>query len=110
MRISIIITGITFFLLSYLSCQSGKTDVKTTSLENLVEVSIEVKGMTCEGCEKAIVKNLDAIEGVKEASASHVDSVALVTFDQLQTSIDEIVKSIENTGYTVGEHKTKENI
>lgn len=110
MRISIIVTGFTFFLLSYLSCQSGKTDIKTASPENLIEVSIEVKGMTCEGCENTIVKNLDAIAGVEKATASHLDSVALVTFDQSQTSIDELVKSIENTGYTVGKHKIKENI
>lgn len=110
MRISIILTGFTFFLLSYLSCQSGKTDMKTVSPENLVEVNIEVKGMTCEGCENAIVKNLDAIAGVEKATASHKDSIALVTFDQTQTSIEELVKSIENTGYKVGNHKIKENI
>lgn len=110
MRISIIITGFTFFLLSYLSCQSSKTESNSVSPENLVEVSIEVKGMTCEGCENAIVKNLDAIAGVEEAKASHTDSIAFVTFDKTKTSIDELVESIENTGYTTGEYKTLEDI
>ena len=110
MRVSIIITGFTFFLLSYLSCQSTKTENDTVSSENFVEVKIEVSGMTCEGCENAIVKKLDAIAGVEEATASHKDSVALVTFDQSKTSVDEIVESIEKTGFTVGEHNLNEKI
>jgi Cu+-exporting ATPase len=110
MRISVVLTIFTFFLLSYLSCKSSKTESDVTSAENFVEVSIEVSGMTCEGCENAIKKNLVEIAGVKEAKASHTDSLALVTFDQSKTSIDEIVKTIENTGYTVGEHELKEKI
>ena len=108
MRVSIIITIFTFFLLSYLSCQSSKTESGNIDSTNFVEAKIEVKGMTCEGCENTIVKSLKEIDGVEEATASHIDSVALVTFDQSKTTIDKLVESIEKTGYTAGEYKLKD--
>ncbi len=69
--------------------------------ENLVEVTICVEGMTCEGCENAVKKSIGTLEGIAEVSASHVDSVAVVSFDATKTSSEDIEGKIAEAGYTV---------
>lgn len=73
------------------------------SIENLVEVSIPVHGMTCEGCENAVKKGVASLEGIAEVSASHIDSVAVVKFDKTLASLEDIKTKISEAGYTVAE-------
>ena len=69
------------------------------SVENLVEVSIPVGGMTCEGCENAVKKSIGSLEGIADVSASHVDSVAVVKYDDSQADVEAIKAKIEEAGY-----------
>lgn len=71
------------------------------SLENLVEVSIAVGGMTCEGCENAVKKSIGSLEGIAEVSASHVDSVAVVKYDETKANVEAIKAKITEAGYVV---------
>lgn len=71
------------------------------NLENLVEVTISVNGMTCEGCENAVKKSIRSLEGIAEVTASHKDSVAIVKYDKTLATEDAIEKKIADAGYTV---------
>ena len=51
---------------------SSKTNSKETSTEvslakeNLTQVNLDVKGMTCEGCENAIKAGVETLPGIAE--------------------------------------------
>jgi len=71
------------------------------NMENLVEVSIPVHGMTCEGCENAVKKSVQKLSGIAEITASHIDSIAEVKYDSSAVTLAEIEEKIEEAGYTV---------
>jgi copper chaperone CopZ len=88
------------------ACNSGnKTKQETTrqeiSMENLMEVTIPVQGMTCEGCENAVKKSISSLEGVGEVTASHTDSIATVKYDKTAVTQADIELKIAEAGYTV---------
>jgi copper chaperone CopZ len=106
----VIIPLLTLFLA--VSCsQSGKKADETTGKaqievadENLIKVSFNVEGMTCEGCEKAIVTSIQKLDGIQEASASHTEGSAMVAFDAAKTDIATISQAITGAGYEVTGH------
>jgi copper chaperone CopZ len=63
--------------------------VTQTNPENLVKISLDVEGMTCAGCEGAVVSSLKNIEGVAEASASHQTGKTEVQFDKTLVNEEE---------------------
>ncbi len=91
------------------ACNSGNKAEQESSndqevnMENLVEVTIPVHGMTCEGCENAVKKSVNSLAGIAEVSASHVDSVAVVKYDEATVTLEEIQVKIADAGYTVAE-------
>ncbi len=65
------------------------------------EVQLEIRGMTCDGCARDIVKALDAVPGVLSAEIpSWDDGRATVRFSDL-SSRDDVVGAVEAAGYTV---------
>ena len=73
----------------------------------IIEKEVFVEGMMCEHCEAAVKKCLEALDGVKEAAASHKDGKVQV---KLYKNIDEkkIKKAIEAEGYKVTKICTKQ--
>jgi len=82
---------------------SEKQSQSEVNLENLVELTIPVHGMTCEGCENAVKKSVQKLDGIAEISASHSDSVAIVKFDKAMVTPEEIKGKIKEAGYTVAQ-------
>lgn len=80
------------------SVDSAKTDL---SPKNLVKIDLKVGGMTCTGCENTISKAVASLNGVKECTASHTDSLAQVTYDSTLVSLDQISNKISEVGYSV---------
>lgn len=78
------------------------------SQENLKLVHLDVRGMTCEGCEKAIVSSIRKLDGIEEASASHTAEEAIVKFDSTKTSMEAISQAISDAGYSVEGEKATE--
>ena len=72
--------------------------------ENLTQVSFDVKGMTCEGCENAIVTSIGKLEGIQEANASHTGESTVVSFDASKTDVKAISQAITDAGYEVVRH------
>lgn len=68
---------------------------------DLTELKLDVKGMTCEGCENAIIRSVGSLEGVHETHASHIDELVTVFYDPKQTDVGQITAAITNAGYEV---------
>lgn len=66
------------------------------------EITINVNGMVCEGCEKRIMNRLSTIEGVKEVIANHKNGTVLIkTDDKIEKNV--IEEMIEDLGFDVKE-------
>jgi copper chaperone CopZ len=87
---------------------TGKNENTTKSAhisvekENLRTIKLSVEGMTCTGCEVAIVNSLSRLDGVNKTEASYTDGEALITFDTLAVSVDEMKRVIVEAGYRTG--------
>lgn len=66
----------------------------------LQRIVINVKGMTCEGCEQHVSGALRKVPGVASAEASHARASATVTYDPTRTNIEQLMAAIDSTGYT----------
>ena len=47
-------------------------------------VSLEVGGMTCEGCSNRVKSALESIQGVNSADVSHESGIATVSYTHLR--------------------------
>jgi mercuric ion transport protein len=94
-------------LLLCMSCSSetGKKDNASRdqafTSEHITQVKFDVKGMTCEGCEKAIMASVQKLEGIKEVTASHTAGESVVKFDSTLVSPELITEAIAAAGYEV---------
>ena len=68
-----------------------------------VEVTINVNGMTCEGCENAVNAGINDLDGIATVESSHKEKWTKVKYDENLTSVEEITASITETGYEVVE-------
>jgi copper chaperone CopZ len=87
-----------------MSAEGAGTSYKADAVfpeENIKMVSFDIQGMTCEGCEKAIVTSISKLDGIRDASASHTAAEAKVSYDSTRTSIADISQAIADAGYTV---------
>lgn len=70
--------------------------------EDIIEVAIiDVTGMHCGACEKAITSALTEMDGVSDAKVSLEDETATVTFSSSKVEIEEFKTAIEGKGYGV---------
>ncbi len=60
---------------------------------------INVKGMTCEGCEQHVGAALQQVPGVDITSISYAAGTATVTFDPSATSVADLMAAIDSSGY-----------
>ncbi|MEO8266025.1 MAG: heavy metal translocating P-type ATPase, partial [Ilumatobacteraceae bacterium] len=67
-------------------------------LEHASEIQLDIDGMTCASCAARIEKKLNRMDGVT-ASVNYATEKAKVTFTDSVTK-DELIKTIEATGYT----------
>lgn len=89
-----------------MSCQNRSTNDKIQApagpdLSKLEIIIVNVKGMTCTGCEKTIAKNITSLDGINACKVSHIEGIARVEFDSTLTSIRKISDAIEKSGYQV---------
>lgn len=82
-----------------------KTDEAAAGTENAaaewVEVTLNVEGMTCDGCENAIKAGVESLEGIAEVESSHEEGWTKVKYDKSLTSAEDIEGKITDTGYEV---------
>jgi mercuric ion transport protein len=64
---------------------------------------IKIKGMTCEGCEHHVKQQVSKLEGIQQVQVSYKNSNATIKYDSKKTSLAEIKKAVDATGYKVVE-------
>lgn len=62
---------------------------------------INVDGMSCEHCVKAIKNAVGALDGVNEVSVDLGAKTVSVEFDTAKSTLDQIKAEIEDQGYDV---------
>ncbi len=75
---------------------------------NIVTINFEVEGMTCTGCEGAVVRSLKSLEGVAEVEASHQTAKAVVKYDKTLVTEKKMEEAIFSSGYAVSGYSHKE--
>ncbi len=64
---------------------------------------LSIQGMTCSSCANAIERSVFKIPGVEAANVNLAVEKLSVSFDTEMTNIPDIIKTIEETGYTASE-------
>lgn len=64
-------------------------------------LKLKIIGMHCTSCTMNIDGNLEDMEGVRSAKTSYARQECEVEFEERIVRIEQIVKTIENTGYKV---------
>lgn len=70
-------------------------------------VQLQVKGMTCAGCEAHVDQEIDKLAGVYSVSTSYQKGSALVTYDSTKVQPAQILQAAKKTGYKVALEKKK---
>jgi copper chaperone CopZ len=83
------------------SSQNQTSTAPDVEPDNLTEISLDVKGMTCSGCENSVKRSLGDQAGVYAAEASHESELVVVRFDPAAIGIDQITEAITRVGYKV---------
>jgi len=66
-----------------------------------VNLQLPISGMRCASCVMTIEKTLKHSHGVLDATVNFTNQTAQVTFDQQQTKLSELAKSIDSVGYRI---------
>jgi len=64
-------------------------------------IALKVVGMSCGGCSGSLEKKLKEEAGVAQASASHTQKSATVTFDPAKTTMERLKEIVEDAGFDV---------
>lgn len=73
------------------------------------KIRFQIEGMTCQACASRIEKVLNKKDFVESAGVNFASEEAQVTFDDSKTSVADITKIIEKTGYGAKE-KTEDTL
>ena len=65
------------------------------------KTKLNVDGMVCANCELKIERTLNKLDGVTDIKASYRTGTVTVTYDAQKTSVEQIVRVIEEMDYTV---------
>lgn len=68
---------------------------------NIETVEFKISGMSCTGCEHHVRTEINKLKGIVEAKVSYEKGNAIVKFDNSKTTLDDIEKAINSTGYKV---------
>jgi len=65
------------------------------------QLSFDVEGMSCAGCEGNVSEALDDLQGVKSVNADHEEGSVSVTYEEKKTDAAAMNDAIETAGYEV---------
>lgn len=74
------------------------------------KVVLKVKGMSCSNCERHIEEDLSEKEGVCRVKASYTKETAVVYYEEGRITIEEIIDTIAEGGYTATVQEETEGI
>ena len=80
----------------FVACGSNnKTEVIHVKASNLVKETVEVKGMTCVGCETRFEKAILKMDGVLKFKASAQNNTASLEFDKSKTDLVTVKNALD---------------
>lgn len=79
--------------------------VEHTSIVNIQQVNLKIKGMTCAGCEEHIKHASYQVEGVLNVESTYEKRSASIVFDSSKASMEEIEKAVNSTGYSITNYR-----
>jgi len=85
-----------------LAATSPGNTIATHSVDpagNILEVVLEVDGMTCETCPGTVKMALERIDGLLAANVSYEPPLATVRFDGMTVSLDDLTRATSNVGF-----------
>lgn len=62
---------------------------------------LDIKGMTCAGCEAHVEQAANKVEGIQKAKASYAEGKAEIEFDPTRTNPEKIMDAVKTTGYKI---------
>lgn len=68
---------------------------------DMATVTLQVDGMTCQGCVASVTRVLMDIPGVANADVVLQKKAATVNFDSTKTNRNELKQAIEDAGYDI---------
>lgn len=95
----LLIAGPSYSGLAYQQKQEAQQPVSKTDQT----AYIKIKGMTCEGCEHHVKQEVNKLKGIRQVQVSYKNGNATVRYDSKKTSLAEIKKAVDATGYKVVE-------
>lgn len=72
---------------------------------NIQKLEFKISGMTCNSCAEHVNHEVNKLTGIINSNSSFENGNAIVEFDNSKTSVDEIIKAINSTGYLVTNKK-----
>ncbi len=75
----------------------------------MTQVTLNVSGMSCTGCERRIGEALKRLDGVGRVLADHQAATVVVDYDPAAVKEATIVQRLEAAGYDASEKPTNEN-
>ena len=72
-----------------------------------VKAEFKIDGMTCTSCAEHVQHDVNKLPGIILATASYENNNAIVEFDNSKTTLADIQKAIDGTGYKVIDAKIK---
>lgn len=79
----------------------SKQEVIISDNSNLQKTTISIDGMTCDACQHHVNSAINTLPGIVAVNSSYEKGNAEVEFDNTQTTVAEIEKAINSTGYKV---------
>lgn len=67
----------------------------------MLKKTINVEGMSCSHCEKAVKDALNGLNGVKNVEVELKSKKVTVEYDEAKVSMENIKEAIEDQGYDV---------
>lgn len=67
----------------------------------MTQITLPVEGMSCNHCKMAVEKALLKVPGVSQAAVDLAGKKASVGYDPAAATRDQLVKAVEDAGYTV---------
>ncbi len=83
--------------------EAGVIKLSTSESADTEEVVLNVKGMTCGGCENRVKGALIGCAGVKDAQVSYKDGKAVVEVEKGKANKEKLIEAVEKVGFTASE-------
>jgi copper chaperone len=65
-------------------------------------ITLEVNGMTCDGCVRSVTKALKALPGVGDVEVSLAKAEVRIAYTPREVSIERLKAAIDDAGYEAG--------